>query len=231
MYLDSNRKNSFDIRDKRLALHRPRFAVGESVSVYQPNWASRMQYPLLRGEIVRHHSNGSYGVKWETAQDTKILVIPEHYVFAKNKNLYHEEQEVLSCWTDYALNKNSPQRYRKFKAVIRNVNENGTYSVDFVFSRDKHRYSQCVREMWITTAAEEIEKEVAQEHWDDDSISSLCLKVAKQWSPRCVGTFLLECYYKGSLSSCDKSSIADAIRLLFDKGINGQVFTSMTLEE
>jgi len=200
------------------------------VSVYQTNWASR-KYTLLPGEIVRHHSDGSYGVKWETRQDNKILVIPEHYVFAKNNNLYHENQEVLSCWTDYALNKNSSQRYRKFKAVIRNVNENGTYCVDFLFKRDKHRYSQCVREMWITTVAEEIEKEVAQDHWDDDSISSLCLKVAKQWSPRCVGTFLLECCHNWSLSSSDKSSIAEATRLLFDKSISGEVFTSLTLEE
>jgi len=67
-------------------------------------------------------------------------------VFARSRNRYHVGQEVLSCWTDYAINKNSPLRYKKFKAVIKNVNANGTYSVEFDFGVE-WRFSDCVREM------------------------------------------------------------------------------------
>jgi len=71
--------------------------------------------------------------------------------------MYHIGQEVKSCWTDYALNKNSHCRYKRFKATVKNVNENGTYAVEFEFEEDNHMHSRCVREMWITTEDEENE--------------------------------------------------------------------------
>jgi len=190
-----------------------------------------VQFTILQGQVLRHHSDGSYGVKLVNGRSSKIIVVPEHYVFAQNRNRYNMGQEVLSCWTEYALNKNSPQRYKKFKAVIRNVNENGTYSVEFKFDRNRLMYSQCVREMWITTSAEEIENKIALEHSDDAPKSSLCIKVANNWTPRCVGTYLLESCSEGGMSPIDKCSIANAIQLVLDRGINGEEFISMTQEE
>lgn len=231
IHVDNKKKETFDIRDNRLALHRPRFAIGALVSAFQPNWAYQVQFTIVHGQVVKHHCDGSYGIRWETARGAKILAIPEHYVFAKNKNRYHKGQEVMSCWTDYALNKNSPYRYKKYKAVIKNVNENGTYAVDFEIDEDNHRYSQCVREMWITSEREEKENRLAIEQWDDDPVSSLCVKVARQWTPRCVATFLLECEHEGGLSFSEKISMANALRRVQNKRIGGEEFTSMTEED
>jgi len=113
---------------------------------------------MLEGEVVRHNADGSYCVRWETCHGVRMLKIPEHWVFARKMSRYSIGDDILSCWTDYALNKNSPYRYKKFKAVIKNVNANGTYSVEFDFGKQK-RYSESVREMWITTESEERECE------------------------------------------------------------------------
>jgi len=217
--IDSRKKLNYNIRDNRLALHRPRFSIGDAVSAFHPDWASRMQFSLFQGEIVRHNADGSYSVRWETCRGTRMLKIPEHWIFARNRNSYNIGDEVLSCWTDFALNKNSPQRYKKFKAVIRSVNPNGTYSVDFN-GIEKH-HSDSVREMWITTKSEEREHEVTVEHWHEDPVSSLCIQAASKWTPQCVATFLVECSHEANID------LTNSIRLVLKNRVGGEEFTSM----
>jgi len=148
-----------------------------------------------------------------------MLKIPEHWIFARNRNSYNIGDEVLSCWTDFALNKNSPQRYKKFKAVIKNVNANGTYSVEFS-GIEKH-HSDCVREMWITTESEQREHDVTLEHWHEDPISSLCIQVASKWTPQCVATFLVECSHEA------KIDLTNSIRMVLKNIVGGGEFTSL----
>jgi len=85
--------------------------------------------------------------------------------------------------------------------------------------------------MWIATEAEEKVNASIIEHWDDDPITSLCTKVARHWTPRCVATFLLECCSERGVSASEKQVIANAIRVVLESRIGGLEFTSMTLEE
>merc|ERR1719204_443662 len=231
VFIDEMRKDSFDIRDYRLALHRPRFGVGALVSVYHPKWAYQMQFFIIRGEVINHHADGSYGVKWESDEGFKTIAVPENYVFARIKSRYHVGQAVRCCWTEYALNKNSPWRYKKYKAVVKNVNEDGTYAVEFNFGEDDIRCSEIVREMWITTEEEENQKLITVEQWDEDPINSLCIKVARQWTPRCVATYLLECSNEEGLSHSEKLSIANAGQLALNMNIGGEEFIKMSEEQ
>jgi len=218
--LNSRKTVTCFFNDNRLALHRPRFNIGERVSAFHPDWAYRMQFSMFDGEVVRHHPDGSYCVSWETFRGLRLLKIPEHWVFSQNKSRYSQGDEILSCWTDYALNKNSPKRYKKFKATIKNVNANGTYSVEFEFGPRK-RFSDSVREMWITTAREEREYEIALEEWNENPISSLCMQVAWEWSPRCVATFLMECSNEAG------TNLSNSIRIVLENRVCGEEFTSM----
>lgn len=218
--LNCRKKVNCYIKDNRIALHRPRFRIGEQVSAFHPEWACRTQFSMFDGEVVRHHADGSYCISWETFRGVRMLKIPEQWIFSRNKNKYSQGDQILSCWTDYALNKNSPKRYKKFKAVIKNVNANGTYSVEFHFGERK-RYSDCVREMWITTEREEREYELALEDWDEDPVVSLCTKVAREWTPRCVATFLMEC------SNEARIDLANSIRIVLQKKVCGEDFISM----
>jgi len=104
--------------------------------------------------------------------------------------------------------------------VIKNVNANGTYSVEFEFGKQK-RYSDNVREMWITTESEVRENEVTLEQWHEDPVSSLCIQVASKWSPKCVATFLVECSHEV------KIDLANSIRTVLKNKIDGKNFTSM----
>jgi len=182
-----------------------------------------MQFSMFEGEIVKHNADGSYGVSWKTCRGIRMFKIPEHWVFARNRSSYSVGDEILSCWTDYALNKNSPYRYKKFNAVIKNANANGTYSVEFDFGNEK-RYSDSVREMWITTESEKTEYEEILEQWHEDPISSLCIKVACKWTPQCVATFLVEC------SSEAKIDLDNSIRTVLKNRLDGKAFTSMNQE-
>lgn len=219
-YLDGRKKVTYCIWDNRLALHRPRFRIGEAVSAFHPDYAYRMQFSMFKGEVVKHNADGSYCVSWETCRGVRTLKIPEHWVFARNTSSYALGDEILSCWTEYALNKNSPRRYKKFKAVIKDVNANGTYSLEFEFGKQK-RYSDSVREMWITTEREEREYEVTHEQWDEDPISSLCIQVASRWTPQCVATFLVEC------SDETKLDLATSVRTVLENRVGGEEFTAM----
>jgi len=178
---------------------------------------------MLEGEVVRHNADGSYCIRWETCHGVRMLKVPEHWVFARNMSRYSIGDDILSCWTDYALNKNSPYRYKKFKAVIKNVNANGTYSVEFDFGKLK-RYSESVREMWITTESEERECEETLEQYHEDPISSLCIQVASQWTPQCVATFLVEC------ASEAKIDLGKSIQTVLKNSVDGETFTSMNQE-
>jgi len=218
--LNSRKKVNYCIRDNRIALHRPRFGIGARVAAFLPDWAYRKQFSMFVGEVVRHHADGSYCISWETFRGLRMLKVPEHWVFARNKNKYNKGDVILSCWTDYALNKNSPKRYKKFQATIKNINANGTYSVEFQFGQRK-RYSDSVREMWITTEREEREYELALEDWDEDPVVSPCLQVARKWTPRCVATFLLEC------SNETRVNLSNSIRIVMETGVCGEEFTSM----
>lgn len=149
-----------------------------------------------------------------------MLNIPEHWIFARNRSRYSIGEKIISCWTDYALNKNSPRRYKKFKAVIKNINANGTYSVEFEFGKQK-RYSDSVREMWITTESEEREYEDTLEQWHQDPVSSLCIQVASKWTPKCVATFLVEC------SNEANTDLANSIRMVLKNKVDGKEFTLM----
>jgi len=219
-YLDGRKKVIYSIRDYRLALHRPRFSIGEEVAAYHPDWAYRMQFSMLSGRVVRHNADGSYCVSWETCRGLRTLKIPEYWVFARNKYRYNIGDKILSCWTDYALNKNSPLRYKKFKAVIKQINANGTYSVEFEFGNQK-RFSDSVREMWITTEEEEDEYEGILEQWDEDPVSSLCIQAANEWTPQCVATFLVEC------SDETHIDLNTSVRIVLQNGITGKAFTAM----
>jgi len=219
-FLDGRKKVVYGIRDNRLALHRPRFSIDEVVSAFHPDWAYRMQFSMLTGKVVGHNADGSYCFSWETCMGSRTLKIPEYWVFARNKYRYNIGDEVLSCWTDYALNKNSPLRYKKFKATIKEINTNGTYSVEFDFG-NKKRFSENVREMWITTEDEEDEYQVTLEDWDEDPISSLCIQVANKWTPQCVATFLVEC------SDEMQVDLATSVRIVLQNGINGKALTAM----
>lgn len=218
--LNSRKKVNCCINDNRIALHRPRFRIGDLVSAFHPDWAHRTQFSMFDGEVVRHHADGTYCISWETFRGLRMLKIPEHWVFSRNKNNYSQGDVILSCWTDYALNKNSPKRYKKFKATIKTVNAIGTYSVEFQFGQRK-RYSDSVREMWITTEREERDYELALEEWDENPVVSLCMQVARKWTPRCVATFLVEC------SNESKIDLANSIRIVLEKNVSGEEFASM----
>jgi len=77
-YLQSNRKDSFNIRDDRLALHHPRFAIGEYVSAFKPNLAWRMDFTIFHGQVVKHHADGSYSVELVTGTSVKTIDVPEY---------------------------------------------------------------------------------------------------------------------------------------------------------
>jgi len=219
-FLDGRKTVIYGLRDNRLALHRPRFSIGEVVAAFHPDWAYRMQFSMFTGKVVNHNADGSYCVSWETCKGFRTLKIPEYWVFARNKYSYNIGDNILSCWTDYALNKNSPLRYKKFTAVIKDINANGTYAVEFEFGNQK-RFSDSVREMWITSEKEEEEYEVTLEQWDEDPISSLCIQVANKWTPQCVATFLVECSHEMHVD------LASCVRMVLQNEINGKAFTAM----
>merc|ERR550534_1123601 len=221
-YLDGRKKVIYAVSDNRLALHRPRFSIGEVVAAFHPDWAYKMQFSILTGKVVSHNADGSYCVSWETCRGLRTLKIPEYWVFAQNMFRYNIGDEILSCWTEYALNKNSPLRYKKFKAVVKDINANGMYSVVFEFDNQK-RFSDRVREMWLTTKEEEDEYEATLEQWewDKNPISSLCIQVANKWTPQCVATFLVEC------SDEMYEDLTTCVRMVLQNGINGKAFTAM----
>jgi len=219
-YYDGRKKLNCCISDNRIALHRPRFGIGEEVSAFHPDWAYKMEFSMFKGEVVGHNADGSYYLKWRTGRSNKTIKVPEHWVFARYNSLYSPGEKVLCCWTGWALNKNSAVRYKRYKAMIRKVNADGTYSVDFNFG-DYNRYSDSVREMWITTEREEREYKATLEQWEEDPISSLCIQVARKWSSRCVATFLVECCHEMKIDP------KDSVRKVLENRVGGEEFTSM----
>merc|ERR1711941_254583 len=112
----------------------------------------------------------------------------------------------------YAVNKNSPERYRKFKARIKGFNDDGTYIVDFVFESEGGTYTESsnnVREMWITTEERVRARRESSRHLEPRL--SLCMQAANFWTPFCVSVLLLEATYDPALRVQDRLPFKDCM--------------------
>jgi len=77
-YLDGRKKVYCRTSDNRIALHRPRFSIGDAVSAFHPDYAYRMEFSIFKGEVLKHNADGSYCVRRKTGRGAKTLKIPEY---------------------------------------------------------------------------------------------------------------------------------------------------------
>lgn len=183
-----SRREYIGFDENRIRLSRPAFEIGEKITCYWPNFVekrTRSAFELYNGTISGHQADGSYIIEYEDG-DRHHSVHP-HWVFKKPNLLFREGDHVLACWPQYAQNKNSPERYRKFAAVIVNVNPDSTYSVKY----DNGDTASRVREMWIDPVPPRRSAQTVRRGMFKAQ-SSLNESQAVEWSPRCVAVWLTE---------------------------------------
>jgi len=171
--------------EDRIRLHRPQFKRGTTVVCYWPNFIEnqmRSAFEMYRAVIVGFQPNGAYMLKYEDG-DTHNNVHP-HWIIRLPELKYSAGDRVLSCWPQYAQNKNSPDRYKKFEAVIAAVNADASYSVKYSHGDQAPR----VREMWITTPEEELYLQKRLEPLR----STPEIRQLPAWCPRTVAVWLVE---------------------------------------
>eukprot|EP00484_Ammonia_sp_Unknown_P021909 CAMPEP_0197031312 /NCGR_PEP_ID=MMETSP1384-20130603/10356_1 /TAXON_ID=29189 /ORGANISM="Ammonia sp." /LENGTH=798 /DNA_ID=CAMNT_0042460823 /DNA_START=9 /DNA_END=2405 /DNA_ORIENTATION=- len=223
------------IDEQRLHLIRRRFAVNDLVTAYCMKMIETEQddmYTLYRGQVVAHKKDGTYLIQYEDGEQTPA--VPDVYIFRCNRPKYEEGDVCIASRYDNIRECNDDgelinlkqlmekETVQENQCVIRHVNPDGTYRVEFVNVR-QYPYHDSFCESFLRSISEIISDDDTKFNHVIEPRLPLNMEIdydkVLQWRPNLVAHWLNKCGVQETTTQILKENKVNGV-FLFDLDVD-----------